>query len=273
MPTSTPPTRPPRSSALRLGAVVALALVAAWPASHLFEPAPPPVPTARWTHGLPATASIDPAAALPEGEPLTLDLTLPSPMHVYVAAWNLVDGTVALFPSETLRADRAANPLPAGQHRLPGQQGATRLHWHASDAALTTFVVIASPTPLPDLEDRLHRCRQVGNAAFPGREVLGRYAPKSGIANVPGASEPAHPLLTTCARAPTASHDGPLQPLPDVAGAWYATLLVRVEQTAPATPGDLREELRATAAELEDLARRFGPAPVPAPAPAPPAGR
>lgn len=223
--------------------------------------APDDGPSVRWLGGDSAGA-IEPMATLPAAYPLALELELPRPMYVYVASHDLVRGTIAMFPSTMLRSDLPANPLPAGRHTLPGTLDGADLRWHAGDGVgATSLMIIASPTPRPDLATVLERCRQMGNAAFRARPLLDTYAPADGMAATPPRHEVPHPLLRAAHGLLDPLHDGPLVELPGHDGVLAKVLRVETAPRTPATAEDAaRDAVRARLAPLEDL-------------PAPPAGR
>lgn len=225
-------TRPPRRHRwLRLEAALLAVIGIVWLAGR----EPTPAASARWLGGAAANA-IDPLATLPAELPLQVELTLTQPMHVYVASHDMVRGTIAMLPSSTLRSELPNNPLPAGTHRLPGRHDGLGLQWHVGDGVgATTFFLIASERPVPELRDALLRCRQMGNAAFPKRTVLGTYAPATGMDGVPPRHQPAGALLQAARAVPDPLHDGPLVPLPGHDGVFVKVL--RVSTTAPEPAG------------------------------------
>jgi hypothetical protein len=188
-------------------------------------------------------------AEVPHETPLELEIELPEPMHVYVCSHDTQRGGIAMFPSGALRSDVPSNPLPAGRHRLPGQARDLRLLWHAGDGVgPTSFLVVASVEPLPDLVRVLGTMRQMGNAAFPGRPVLGTYAPEGGMEVVPPFGRVPTDVLRACAGLLDPEPDGPMRPWTGHDGVFLKALRLSTRSAAPLTD----EEIRA------DLARRFG---------------
>jgi hypothetical protein len=216
----------------------ALALVAI-AATATFWPRPD-LPDVRWTGGTAGT-DLEPMSTLPAEFPLRVELDLPRPMHLYLASHDMVRGTIALFPSTMLRSTVPANPLPGGPVRLPGDHDGADLSWHAGDGVgPTSFILIASERPLPDLLAVLRRCRQMGNAAFPKRPLLGTYAPEGGMAATPPTLEVPHPLLREALDLLDPLHDGPMLPLPDRDGVFAKVLRVQTEPRTPAADEDAR---------------------------------
>lgn len=229
----------------RMALIAAAAAVAG---AVLGAPLAEPPCSTSWTGGE-ARSPIEPAALLPTEFPLRLELTLDEPMHVYVASHDLVRGTIAMFPSTALRSGLGANPLPAGSHSLPGRHLGKELAWHGGDGVGgTTFVVIASREPLPDLARVLHICRQMGNAAFPQLPTLGTYAPMGGMDATPPTVRPAHPLLEEAAAAALHGHDGPMARVEGHEGVFAAALRVITENPPP--PADLERATEKIRAQL-----------------------
>ncbi len=248
---------PSLQSNLRLTLVVALAATA----GALWVGVAPGAPAATTWLGGESRAPIEPVSQLPTEFPLRLDLELAEPMHVYVASHDLVRGTIAMFPSTALRSDAGMNPLPPGQHSLPGQHLGKQLAWHAGDGVGgTTFVVIASREPLPELADALRACRQTGNAAFPHLPLLGTYAPEAGMEGTPSRSRFAHPLLEIAAAAALRGHDGPMTAVEGNEGVFASAL--RVVTESPTPPADL-EQAAARVRERLGSAMPFEAAPAP----------
>ncbi len=152
---------------------------------RVLYPAPP---VASWTVG--EMRGTEPYRAVAPETPITLDLSLPRESWVYAVTYDLDRGTTALFPSGSLLADQRKNPVPAGNHILPGSHQGNDLSWHSGDMpGVIEFLVVVSDHPLPELEQTMKRFRQMGNAAFPLRTKLGIYAPKDGMKVVPSRRE------------------------------------------------------------------------------------
>lgn len=217
-------------------------------------------------------AALAPLAEVAADLPLRLDLDLTAPRYVYVASHDLVRGTIAWFPSTFLKSATAANPLPAGRASLPGRHLEHDLRWPAGDAVgPVTVVTLLSERPLPELEAALTDCRQLGNAAFPSRAMLGVYAPRRGMESTPPVARFAHPLLEVAAALPEAAHDGPAVDVPGHPGVQARVLRLRTPLRQPLDREALHEHLRETiGTPLPEI-----PADTPAGPPAPPpnAGR
>lgn len=225
-------------------AVVLAALVAAW-----FVGAGRTPPTVAWGFGE-TRSSAEPFAEFPSGFPLRLELDLPRPMFVYVASHDTLRGNVALWPSTQLRTDVANGALRAGHHVLPGSWRDQSIAWHVGDqVGVTTFMVIASETPIDDLTATMRSFRQMGNTAFPDRTTCATYAPDAGMDAMPPRSSIAHALLAECAALATAAHDGPMHPLASRDRTWASVM--HAVSPLPAEPPSA-EAIR------KELAERFG---------------
>jgi hypothetical protein len=245
----------------RITRMTLVAATAAVAGALLGGPQAEPPCSTTWAGG-DARGPIEPAALLPTEFPLRLELGLDEPMHVYVASHDLVRGTIALFPSTALRSDLGANPLPAGNHSLPGRHMGKELAWHGGDGVGgTTFIVIASREPLTDLASALHTCRQMGNAAFPHLPTLGTYAPIGGMEGTPPTVRPAHPLLEEAAAAAVHGHDGPMAGIEGREGVFASAL--RVVTEGPMPTADLEQAVEKIRAQL-GTALPFEAAPAPA---------
>lgn len=145
---------------------------------------------------------------------------LAEPAHVYLALFSPGEGILALFPCAQLR-DAPVNPLPAGQHLLPGPFEGKQLHWPIPPkAGAVSLLAIVARERQPELEAALERCRRLGNAAFPNR-AFGIAAPPAGLEPVPRGELP-HPLLRAAAGA--ADGAGALEPAAGHAGVWVGAL-------------------------------------------------
>ena len=184
----------------------------------------PEVPTVAWQVGDGSAAHA--AGAYQEiaaDEPVRLTLAAAMPLFVYVASNDQQDGTLAWFPSPMLNTD-VQNPLPAGRTTLPGHHDGVDRAWPGRPGlAVTTWIVIASTTALPDLAARLQQLRQVSNTTFTdGTLVISN--PKDGKPPQGRPREqPPHALLQEAlALAPQPNPDGPMQPA-RTPGIWLAT--------------------------------------------------
>jgi hypothetical protein len=107
--------------------------------------------------------------AVQPGDHLHLEFASAEPVHVYVLNEDAAGEAYTLFPVSG--ADRA-NPVPAGEHRLPGALAGRDFDWVVTCAGgREEVLVVASRRPVAALE------RQVAAmpAAEPGRTVA--YAP------------------------------------------------------------------------------------------------
>ena len=75
-----------------------IALLTVWVLSSADD-----VPQVRWSGGA-GRSAVEPMATLPTEFPLSLEIDLQRPMHVYVASHDTVRGTIAMFPSTMLRS-------------------------------------------------------------------------------------------------------------------------------------------------------------------------
>jgi len=196
----------------------------------------------------------DPVEAFAEVEmetPLTLEVDLPFDAYLYVASFEPVRGSIAMFPSNFLRSDVPANPLAEGVHRLPGKHGDVDLLWHSGDVpSPISFMVVVSRDRLPELEAAMKTFRQFGNAAFPQRRKLGSYAPDGGMASVPALTEVHTDVLRAAYSLPDPEHDGEMTRWPKRDGVWLKVLRLQVK--GGPEPGQEPEDPRAL------LKRRLG---------------
>ncbi len=190
--------------------------------------------------------------------PIRLALDLPFPGHVYLVSHDLIYGCSALFPSEYLRSDLTANPLTAGRHVLPGLSTADsnlELSWQSGDASSPySIMLVVSEHAIPELDAALRKPRQMGNAAFPKKTLLGGYAPKAGMEQIPAKSDFLHPAIEAAYRLGDPSNDGPLVPWEGHPGIYLKVM--RLENLGRnLEPGaDLREQLNERLSEeLEGL--------------------
>ncbi len=181
-------------------------------------------PIVTWTvegHATPPTMF----SVVPAETPLHMQLQLRRPAHVYVASFDPLRGTIAMFPNSYLRSELPANPLPAGDYTPPGNQGALGLRWHSGDApGPMSILVVASEQALPKLEAIWSDFRQMGNAAFPGRVKLGTYAPEGGMEQVPSRSEVHTAVLQAALALDDPEANGPMRPWNDHEGVWLKVL-------------------------------------------------
>jgi hypothetical protein len=190
--------------------------------------------------------------------PIRLVLDLPFSAHVYLVSHDLSYGCSALFPSEYLRSDLTGNPLPAGEHILPGSGVADpelELFWQSGDATSPyTCLLIVSDKAIPELEAAVKRLRQMGNAAFPKKELLGGYAPTAGMEQVPNRNDLLHPAIKAAYGLIDVSNDGPLLPWDGHPGVYLKALRLVNRGRAPQPGVDLRQQINEKLSEqLEGL--------------------
>lgn len=246
--------RTPRISLL-IGETLALATLIWWLVDGRASS-----PVVKWEIGDGAT-NVEPYAAVDAETPIRLDLELPSPAHVYLVSHDLIHGCSALFPSEYLHSDVPANPLPAGRHLLPGQGADLELSWQSGDATSPySCMLIVSSEEIPGMPEALARFRQIGNAAFPKKKLLGGYAPKAGMDQVPPANELLHAAIKAAYRLVDAHNDGPMILWTGHPGVFLKVLRLQNHghNLKPAT--DLREQLNTELAKkLQGLVKPSKP--------------
>ena len=229
---------PARKYGILIGeAVIVVGLLAYWLTSRQGAE----LTEVRWLAGHDG-AAVEAFATLEKESPLVLELSLPSAAHVYVASFEPVRGTIAMFPSTWLRSDLPANPMPAGVHRFPGTHDGVDLLWHAGDVpGPISFMVVVSERPLPELEATMKTLRQFGNAAFPKRQLTGCYAPEGGMAVVPELTIVHGEELRSAFDLIDTEGSGPMRPHPARTGVWFKVLRLQVE--ADETPdGDILQQ-------------------------------
>jgi hypothetical protein len=97
--------------------------------------------------------TLEDGAAIAPGDRLYLEIEAKAPVHVYVANEDEAGAVFTLFPVPGLDLD---NPIPAGRHRLPGTIGGAANDWQVTSAGgAETFLVVAAPVPVPEIEERL----------------------------------------------------------------------------------------------------------------------
>jgi len=149
-----PPRHDPRRTAV-LGlaaAAIALALfVGVRPGTTPGE-APAPVLLASYDA---VFGEVGPMQEIREGERLHLEWDLDAPSYVYVLNEDARGDVHVLFPLDVLDT---TNPLPAGEHRLPGTIGSRGFGWQVTRAGGEEHVlVLRSAEPLTELESTLAR--------------------------------------------------------------------------------------------------------------------
>ena len=225
--------RPPRSRAtvfLTVASLVSLTVLL----GGIMLPSFDPKPRLRWRLG-DDQRKVAQFAEATANTPVFLRLDLPFPAHVYVASWSHMQGTIALFPSERLSTD-LANPLPAGQHELPGHFEDKPMSWpsHAVVGPIH-YLVVVSREPLTELADVLRRVRQMGHMARLGTGFHDRgmylFAPEGGMKAVPSNDQPAAADLEAARTAFTnlesLDSDGPLLELTDRPGVYVRPFVLQ----------------------------------------------
>ena len=217
--------------------VSASAVVAA---AILTRPTDADSPRVTWRVG--DNTTLAPFAEIDPGKPVRVAVELPEALHLYVTRFDLDQGCIALWPSETLVTD--ARPGPTTRLTLPGEHDGISLAWPTGEnPGPVAFVLIASRKPLPDLAAALARCRQMGNAAFPKRSLLDPYAPKAGMEAAPPRSELPHPLLREAFALTDVHNSGPMTPAKSADGVWLKALRL-IRRGDPPTPDSRSVEER-----------------------------
>lgn len=135
-------------------------------------------------------------SAVAPGDRLFLNLNVSQEAYIYLVNQDEKDGGFVLFP---LPEQQLTNPIPVGQHRLPGLQGGVERFWQVLNAGgREHFLVYVSPTPLVELESVLATIPR----AEPGRPVEFAPLPPSavGVLRSVGGLTTAQPLPSTRTR-------------------------------------------------------------------------
>jgi serine/threonine protein kinase len=197
-----PPSRSPRHSSRRRlwlssAAVLALLTVLAWASREVWlRPARFDVDAAvfRWTQS--GREELDPGARLSVDDAIGLRLRSDRDLYVYVLNEDDAGRTRLLFPLPWLQL---RNPLPAMlEHRLPGVVDGEERAWAMSErAAQERLVVVASASPLPELEEWIATlpaaASQDGEALLEGaslRETRRRLRGLGRVVSVPTTEQP-----------------------------------------------------------------------------------
>jgi len=108
---------------------------------------------------------LEDGASIAPGDRLYLEFEARAPIHVYVANEDEAGAIFTLFPVPGLDLE---NPLPPGRHRLPGTIDGAANDWQVTSVGgAETFLVMASPEPVAEIEERL----AAWAAASPDRSV------------------------------------------------------------------------------------------------------
>lgn len=120
---------------------------------------------------------LDDGATIAVGDRLRLDVSATQTTWIYLFNDDGSAEPTVLFPLPDIAP---ANPIePGTRWQLPGHDGVTALSWQVdSEASSETFVLVASATPLPAVEDSIAQWRHVvsPDRALVARGV-GRLAP------------------------------------------------------------------------------------------------
>ncbi len=96
---------------------------------------------------------LEDGASIAPGDRIYLEIEAEAPVHVYVANEDETGAVFTLFPVPGLDIE---NPIPAGRHRLPGTINGAANDWQVTSAGGTeTFLVVAAPKPVPEIEQRI----------------------------------------------------------------------------------------------------------------------
>lgn len=209
-----------------LPVLVAVAAVAIW----LSRAGPSGVPACTWRVG--AGTEIRQAVAfdeVPPESPIRLSCWCDEPRYFYVFSHSVEDGTVLLWPSPQLSSD-LPQPLPAGNHVLPGTHAGKDLAWSTRTGilAVTTFVVVASREPVAELDALAPRVRQWTNRVFTdgSMQVTLPQAHADLLGPARSAEFPADLLRRAVAAARGGQPNGPLLPI-EPPGIWTAVWMVK----------------------------------------------
>jgi hypothetical protein len=142
-------------------------------------------------------------AQVAPGDRLHLEIEGERALHVYVLNEDARGDAFLLFP---VPGQTAPNPLAAGRHHLPSRADGSALDWQVTSAGgRETFLIVASETPLPALEQALagfepaREGRSVAAAEVPS-EVLARLRGVGGMAAPEPAAERPGGRLAAVAR-------------------------------------------------------------------------
>jgi hypothetical protein len=169
---------------------------------------------------------------LPAESPIRASLHAAEPLYAYAFSHSQEDGTLLLWPAAELRSN-LPQPLPAGHNVLPGQREGRDLFWttRSQIQTLTTYVLVLSQKPVPELETLLPRLRRWTTSVLTDGSMLVSNPidkPASGLAGLPQQDWPAALLQQAAARYATETLvNGPLQPVPGQPGVWFAAWRVK----------------------------------------------
>ena len=145
-------------------AAVAAIVVVAVTATLILPPILAPdfeIETSLYRNGMASDERLAEGANVLPGDRLFLEIEGTREMYVYVLNSDNAGNVFVLFPIVGLDTD---NPLPPeATHRLPGTIEGTKKYWEVDSAGgQETFLVIASPEPLDEVEQRLESLPHAG---------------------------------------------------------------------------------------------------------------
>ena len=119
------------------------------------------IETSLYRNGMASDERLAEGANVLPGDRLFLEIEGTREMYVYVLNSDNAGNVFVLFPIVGLDTD---NPLPPeATHRLPGTIEGTKKYWEVDSAGgQETFLVIASPEPLDEVEQRLESLPHAG---------------------------------------------------------------------------------------------------------------
>jgi hypothetical protein len=126
----------------------------------------------------PEPERLPPEATVRIGDRLRIGISSDRELHLY--AFNQVEGAAAtvMFPLAVLDAK---NPLPPGEHELPGTvQGAHQSYTVEAAAPSEEVLLVLSETPVPALESRIARLAALGGTGGGGDTDLDAIAAEAG---------------------------------------------------------------------------------------------
>jgi hypothetical protein len=156
---------------------------------------------------LPAGALVRP------GDRLFVEIQESEPASVYVLNEDQEGRVYLLFPLPGLDLQ---NPLPAGDHRLPGTRHGALQDWQVTEGkGAETFLLVAAREPVPLLEQRLAKLpraesgRDVSPAPFDPKGLLGQRGVGGMVPSIPGEPASAGTMLSAIARELTVANNDP----------------------------------------------------------------
>ncbi len=198
-------------------------------------------PKANWQFSA-AETQVMPTDQVPVYDPMTLALDLPFPAYVYAVSFDLTNGAISLFPSDYL-ASNSQNPLPKGQHLLPGSltdpenKKDEQQNWFVLEGAESlNLMVVVSREPLNDLRAAMANLRQMGNTAFADHS-MGLYMPRKTEANrkgrPPARSHVPHKLIQQAMYDEKAADPQRMLAYEELPEVWIHGMLIRPSKPRP----------------------------------------